>query len=204
MHHDLKIDPQYFQDIVAGAKTLEVRSEADRTFNPHDTITLQEYDRTTQRYSGATYGIVVTHVLRDPECQWFQPNIVALSIRPATPDDGSAYAAMIHDATRRINEAIAPRQLLLAPSFIAWSQTWETTACGFDEMGSALITTRPTFVWRIPNQPENVHVIYHDYRWAYTLRHPSAHFHASVAAWHLPGASEIATIADLNQESFPH
>jgi len=195
MHHDLKIEPPYFRAVVADDKTLELRTEQDRVFTAQDTMTLHEYDPEIQATTGATHTVRITHVLRDPEHRWLQPEVVALSIRPVGFDDGAAYASMLHDATERLTTAIAPERVTTDPTFVAWPQTWATSACGFNEVGGDVLMTRPTFVWRIIGHP--VHVIYHNYRWAYTVLRPNTRFYASVSTWRLPGASETAAIAEL-------
>jgi hypothetical protein len=43
MHHDLKTWPQYFQRVVSGEKTFELRKN-DRGFQLGDTVTLKEFD----------------------------------------------------------------------------------------------------------------------------------------------------------------
>lgn len=45
MRHELKIWPQYFEPVMFGTKTFEVR-ENDRGFQPGDTVALREYDPT--------------------------------------------------------------------------------------------------------------------------------------------------------------
>ena len=50
-HHDLKCLPQYFEQVVVGKKTFEVRIN-DRDYQQGDTIKLHEYDAETKKYSG--------------------------------------------------------------------------------------------------------------------------------------------------------
>lgn len=42
--HSLKILPQYFDAIVSGLKTFEIRSTNDRTFREGDRVILKEWD----------------------------------------------------------------------------------------------------------------------------------------------------------------
>lgn len=42
MHHNLKIQPQYFCHVADGSKTFEIR-ENDRGFQPGDTVNLREW-----------------------------------------------------------------------------------------------------------------------------------------------------------------
>lgn len=51
-HHDLKCHPGPFDEVVAGRKTFEVRTN-DRGFALGDTFTLREWDPKTKAYTGA-------------------------------------------------------------------------------------------------------------------------------------------------------
>ncbi len=44
MTHTLKIAPAYFDAVVSGQKTLEIRRENDKTFTAGDVLTLREWD----------------------------------------------------------------------------------------------------------------------------------------------------------------
>ncbi|POB12180.1 DUF3850 domain-containing protein [Sulfobacillus sp. hq2] len=86
MVHLLKIWPEYFQPILSGAKTVELRSETDRTFAVGDVLRLCEYvPGTASPYTGRTCAVRVTHVLRDPTGRWLAPHVAALSIQRLTP-----------------------------------------------------------------------------------------------------------------------
>lgn len=50
-HHDLKILSKYYLAVSKGLKTFEVRKN-DRDFKQGDTVTLKEFDKATQEYSG--------------------------------------------------------------------------------------------------------------------------------------------------------
>lgn len=68
MRHDLKILPKYFEAVLSGDKTFEVRSIADRTFNCGDELRLREFDpemhnRSASGYSGREATVKVTYVL---------------------------------------------------------------------------------------------------------------------------------------------
>ena len=83
MVHVLKIWPEYFQPVITGAKTMELRSEADRTFAVGDTLLLREYmPDSSPPYTGRTFAVVVTHIVRDPSASWLAPHVAALSIQP--------------------------------------------------------------------------------------------------------------------------
>lgn len=44
MHHNLKILPSYFEAILDGSKTFEIRFNGDRGFQKGDSVTFQEND----------------------------------------------------------------------------------------------------------------------------------------------------------------
>ena len=66
MHHELKIEPQFFEAVLDGRKTFEIRRN-DRGFQAGDTVTLMEYTpykalsggRLTGRRVTATVGYVI-------------------------------------------------------------------------------------------------------------------------------------------------
>ncbi len=49
MHHELKILPPYFEAVIDGRKTFEIRKD-DRGFQAGDTVTLLEYDPADKGY----------------------------------------------------------------------------------------------------------------------------------------------------------
>jgi hypothetical protein len=61
--HHLKTVPPFYEEVVSGRKTVEVRKD-DRDFQAGDTLVLHEYDRRTQRETGRWTTRLVTHVLR--------------------------------------------------------------------------------------------------------------------------------------------
>lgn len=61
--HNLKIKLQYFESIISGLKTFEVRCN-DRNFKVGDIITLEEYkDDYTSKFVNAE----ITYILDDPK-----------------------------------------------------------------------------------------------------------------------------------------
>jgi ASC-1-like (ASCH) protein len=63
--HYLKILPGYFEAVLAGEKTFEVRKD-DRGFQEGDTVILQEYNpHTFPAYSGRKVQADVRYILRD-------------------------------------------------------------------------------------------------------------------------------------------
>lgn len=92
MTHHLKAWPHYFERVATGQKTLEIRHEDIRIFNPGDRLVLEEWDPDTATFSGNTVTLQVTHVLRD--APFVPPGYAALSIR-RWPDTLSADAPRI-------------------------------------------------------------------------------------------------------------
>ena len=64
--HDLKIDPEYFDDVITGEKRFEVRKN-DRGFKKGDLLNLQEYDREKKEYTGRKTLIPVRYILDNQE-----------------------------------------------------------------------------------------------------------------------------------------
>jgi len=64
-HHDLKIEPTYFVEVLAGNKLFEIRRN-DRDFKKLDTVTLKEYIPrgflTASRYTGEELTFTITYV----------------------------------------------------------------------------------------------------------------------------------------------
>ena len=66
MLHDLKILPEWFNAVISGVKTFEIRKD-DRNFQPRDVLLLREWDGTA--YTGRTCKADVTMVLRGEYCR---------------------------------------------------------------------------------------------------------------------------------------
>ena len=64
--HDLKIDPEYFNDVITGEKRFEVRKN-DRDYKKGDLLNLQEYDREKKEYTGRKTLIPVRYILDNQE-----------------------------------------------------------------------------------------------------------------------------------------
>lgn len=80
MIHELKIEPQYYEDIKIGLKTFEIRKN-DREFKLGDILILNEYDSGAGTYTGQKILIVrVTYLLNDPE--YCKEGYVILGIIP--------------------------------------------------------------------------------------------------------------------------
>ena len=65
MVHFLKIWPPYFQDVVSGIKTFEVRYN-DRPYKVGDILWLQEYNPEKKEYTGNFVIAKVTYLLDEP------------------------------------------------------------------------------------------------------------------------------------------
>lgn len=78
MTHELKILPGYFEKVVSGEKTFEIRKN-DRDFEEGDTLLLKEWDQITEQYTGREIGVVITYILDDET--YLQPDYVALGIK---------------------------------------------------------------------------------------------------------------------------
>jgi hypothetical protein len=64
MAHKLKIWPQYFQDVISGVKTFEIRRD-DRDFQVGDNVVLREWDPEGRQYTGRAVTGVIIYILRD-------------------------------------------------------------------------------------------------------------------------------------------
>jgi hypothetical protein len=87
--HHLKCWPEFFQAILEGRKTHDLRRTDDRTFRTHDLIQLREFDPRTERYSGREQSVEITYITSaDVPCalseQALDPAYCILSIRKLT------------------------------------------------------------------------------------------------------------------------
>jgi len=60
--HELKTWPEYFEAIWDERKNFELRKN-DRNFEVGDVLLLQEYEPTTEVYSGRVIKVTVTYIL---------------------------------------------------------------------------------------------------------------------------------------------
>ena len=65
MTHELKTWPEYFESILTGEKTFEIRKN-DRDFKRGDILILREWSPETEQYTGRYIHRVVTYIL-DPK-----------------------------------------------------------------------------------------------------------------------------------------
>jgi hypothetical protein len=79
MIHELKILPKYFEAVISGEKTFEIRKN-DRTFRKGDFLALNEYINTQNAYTGNSCLVYVDYVLDDLE--FTRAGFVVMSIKP--------------------------------------------------------------------------------------------------------------------------
>lgn len=92
--HELKIWPEYYEAVVSGIKTFEIRRN-DRGFKVGDTLHLREWNPETRHYTGRTVSVKVTYILKD----WHEWRVVMSIVRA---DDGGEN----HDETiAKLDEA---------------------------------------------------------------------------------------------------
>ena len=77
MTHELKILPEYFEPIVDGKKTFEVRKD-DRQYQVGDILILRETNG--HSYTGREVRVVVTYILRDHN--YNKDGYCTMSIKP--------------------------------------------------------------------------------------------------------------------------
>ena len=74
--HELKTWPRFFEDVVSGRKTFEIRRD-DRGFKVGDTLRLREWDYTSEKYTGQEEWFDVTYLTHFEQ----QPGYVVMAIR---------------------------------------------------------------------------------------------------------------------------
>lgn len=78
MIHKLKIETQYFKQVISGEKTFEIRFN-DRNYTAGDSLLLCEYDPETGRFSGNSVFVSVTSICDD--IRFVKPGYVVMSIK---------------------------------------------------------------------------------------------------------------------------
>jgi hypothetical protein len=74
MRHELKILPDFYERVISGEKTFEIRECRDRCFQVGDTVTLKEYGKagwSFARYTGREVEKVITYVTNYQQKEWF-------------------------------------------------------------------------------------------------------------------------------------
>ena len=77
MIHELKIFPEYFDAVISGKKTFEIRKD-DRPFKVGDLLALNEYDG--QRYTGNSCLVYIDYILAAAD--YVREGMVVMSIKP--------------------------------------------------------------------------------------------------------------------------
>lgn len=77
MIHELKIIPEYFEKIITGEKTFEVRKD-DRCFMTGDLLALNEYDG--NNYTGKCCIVYIDYILS--ESDYCKEGYIIMSIKP--------------------------------------------------------------------------------------------------------------------------
>ena len=78
MIQKLKIWPEYYDDVVRGIKTFEVRIEDDRVYCQNDTLILEKYCPEQKKYLGPACEVFVPYVMKGSH--FVGPGIVIMSI----------------------------------------------------------------------------------------------------------------------------
>lgn len=79
MIHALKQIQPYFDDVISGRKTFEIRKN-DREYSVGDLIALNEYDKEKQTYTGNSCLCYIDYILNDNE--YCKDGYVVMSIKP--------------------------------------------------------------------------------------------------------------------------
>ena len=82
MHHELKILSPYFDAVISGRKTFEIRQD-DRGFQAGDSVTLNEYDPEGMKYTGRKYHAMIGYVTAYEQ----QPGYAVFSLLPVHSHD---------------------------------------------------------------------------------------------------------------------
>lgn len=81
--HELKTWPIFYEAIVNGSKTFEIRRN-DREFAVGHNLLLREWDAASECYTGRSSWYVVTYILHGPQFG-IEPGYCAMSIKPSNP-----------------------------------------------------------------------------------------------------------------------
>jgi hypothetical protein len=80
MIHELKTLPIYFEEVIEGGKSFEVRKN-DRNFKVGDMLALNEYDAEKKEYTGNSCLVYVDYILDSVYCD---ECYVIMSIKPCS------------------------------------------------------------------------------------------------------------------------
>ena len=93
MIHELKTLPIYFEEVICGAKSFEVRKN-DRNFKVGDMLALNEYDAEKKEYTGNSCLVYVDYILKDEN--YCKNGFVIMAIKPC-----EVYNKGLYDPIRR-------------------------------------------------------------------------------------------------------
>ena len=62
IHHQLKILPIYYKEIIFRKKTFEIRNTEDREFKVDQRILLKEWDNKKNEFTGNSFLVKITYV----------------------------------------------------------------------------------------------------------------------------------------------
>lgn len=79
MIHELKTLPEYFNAVISGEKTFEVRKN-DRPFTSGDLLAMNEYDAETNGYTGRSCLVYIDYILDNED--YCKDGFVVMSIKP--------------------------------------------------------------------------------------------------------------------------
>lgn len=78
MIHELKILPEYFNAVVSGEKTFEIRKN-DRPFHKGDLLALNEFNG---KYTGNSCLVYVDYILDNPD--YVKQDMIVMGIKPCS------------------------------------------------------------------------------------------------------------------------
>lgn len=78
MIHELKILPEYFNAVVSGEKTFEIRKN-DRPFKKGDLLALNEFNG---QYTGNSCLVYVDYILDNPD--YVKQDMIVMGIKPCS------------------------------------------------------------------------------------------------------------------------
>lgn len=79
MVHELKTNPEYFEDVISGRKLFEVRKN-DRFFEVGDLLALNEYDEVNEVYTNRSCIVYIDYILNNST--YCKEGYVVMSIKP--------------------------------------------------------------------------------------------------------------------------
>ena len=81
MIHELKIYPQYFEDVISGKKAFEIRKN-DRRFSVGDLLALNEFNVDTVSYTGRSCLVYIDYIMADTD--YVKEDMVVMTIKPCS------------------------------------------------------------------------------------------------------------------------